>query len=277
MAVTLESVQTGAYADGTLTITKPVSLAVGDLMVAVVHGNTTGGITIPSGWTGLTSVAVGAAVTDLITYYKIATSTEVSASNFSWTVAGGQYIGGAIMRITGHHSSNPVAVFATDTEVTTATPTFTSTVTPNTANSIILFFLGTYLNSATTRTASTYAIVTSNPTWTEQLDITTSAMGGATYQTSFASATRPQTTATGNATVTLSGSCTNLGNIMVVVRPQITSTLTETETAVETLTKTPTKNITNTESVVETLIAEKDRIWINQDKNSSSFTNQDKS
>jgi hypothetical protein len=273
MAITLESVQTGAYANATLTITKPVGLAVGDLLVAVVHGNESGGITIPTGWTGLSSI-VGSV--SLITYYKIATSTEVAASNFTWSVTSGNYIGGLIARITGHNSTTPVAVFANDTEVATATPTFTTTVTPTTADSLLFFFLGTYQSGSSSRTASGYSIVTSNPTWTEQFDATTNAPGSATYQFSVATATRPQTTATGNATVTMNSSCTELSHTMLVVRPALAFTATDTTTTTDTLVKGITKNILDTTTTTDTLTATKQKDWNNTAKNSSTWVNENK-
>lgn len=277
MAVTLESVQTGVYADTTLTITKPVDTAVGDLLIGVIHGNETGGITIPSGWSTLTTVAVGAATTTLFFYYKIATSTEVAASNFSWVVAGGQYLGGCIARVTGHHSTAPLYVSATDTETTDSTPTYTTTITPATTDSLLFFCVASYLNSSTTRTMSGYAVTTSDPTWTERLDITTNAGGSQTYNIGVATATRTEVTATGDANVTFSGVVTNSGNIMVGIRPQITISQTETESVADTLIKSVGKVLTETESVVDTLTADDQRIWTNQSKSSSSWTNQSKS
>jgi hypothetical protein len=278
MSIVLESVQTGSYANTTLTITKPVGLAVGDLLIGVVHGNETGGITIPTGWTGLSSI-VGSV--SLITYYKIATSTEVAASNFTWTVTSGNYIGGLIARVTGHNATTPVAVFANDTETASSSPTFTSTVTPTTPDSLLFFFLGTFVNSSTSRTSSGYAIVTSNPTWTEQIDITTNAPGSATYQLAVATATRPQITATGNATVTMSGLCTELSNTMLVVRPALAFTTTETITTTEipnpdSIVKGVTKNLSETTTITDTLTDTKQKDWNNVPKNSSTWNNVNK-
>jgi hypothetical protein len=275
MAVAFESIQTTAYtSSGTLTITKPVSLAVGDLMIAVIHGNIGGGITPPSGWGTIATINAGDP--DLLIYYIIATSTEVAAANFSWTVTGGNYLGGSIARFTGQHSTNPVAIFATDADTGTATPAFTSTVTPNDASSLLLFCLGTYVNTSTGRTASGYAIVTSNPSWTERFDITVDT-GSTTYQVSLATATRPEITATGNASVTMNGSCTNLGNVMVIIRPQITVTATETETVVDTVTKKPTKIFSETESVTDTVTTSEEKVWNEETKHSNSWTHQQKS
>lgn len=272
MAITFESIQSTAYTtSASLTITKPVNLAVGDLMIAYIQGAQEAA-TAPSGWTLSSNFTVASGNSQMKFYQKIADSGDVAASNFTWTFGGGQYHGGAIMRITGHNTALPAAVFATDDELATASPSYTSTVTPNTASSLLIFLLGVYKNSGTTLTASGYAIATSNPTWTEQLDQTVNT-GSSCFQMSIATATRPQTTATGNASVTISGLPTDSGNIMIVVRPQVTVTVTDTVTTTDSLLKVITKIFTSTISMTDTLTKVKSRLWTNKAKPSNTWTN----
>lgn len=270
------SIQTTAYTtSASLTITKPVSLAVGDFMVAFIQGAQESA-TPPSGWSLDINYNVASGNSQMKIYTKTADSGDVAASNFTWTFGGGQYHGGSIMRITGFNTALPMAVYAQDDALATATPTFTSTVTPNTVDSLLIFCLGTYVNaSGNTRTASGYAIATSNPAWTEQLDQTVDT-GSASFQMSIASSIRPQITATGDASCTMSGSCTDLGNIMLVIRPQITFTATETTSIVDFNIKGVNKTLNESTSVTDTLATSKQRRWNNQDKNSSSWNNQDK-
>lgn len=62
-----------------------------------------------------------------------------------------------------------------------------------------------------TPTTSGYAIATSNPTWTERVDT-----GSTAYNQAGATATRPEATATGNATATLSSSTNNTGQLLSI-------------------------------------------------------------
>lgn len=275
MAIAFESIQSTAYTtSGTLTVTKPVSLAVGDLMIAYVSGQQYSGGTTPTGFTEIKKYEAGGGGVQMRVYYKIATSDDVAASNFSWT-NGGEPIGGAIMRITGQHSTTPAAVFSFDDETSTATPSFTSTLTPTNVDSLIIFFLGTFINTATTRTASGYAIATSNPSWTERLDQTLNTGSGG-LQMSIATASRPESSATGNASVTMSGSCTDLGNIMLVIRPKFSSTISETPSVTDIFVKSVNRIFTETPSVSDDLTTTKQKDWNNTDKNSSSWINEDK-
>lgn len=275
MSASVASTQVTAYTTGaSLTITKPVSLAVGDLMIAFIQGAQES-VTPPSGWTLIKSYVPGGGTTQMRVYGKIADSGDVAASNFTWTFGGGQHQGGMIARITEFNAALPFSVFAFDDETATATPTFTASVTPDTTNSLILFFLGTYLNSGTGITASGYAVATSNPSWSENGDQTVNG-GSYTFQMSLASASRPQKTATGNASVTMNGSCTDLGCIMVVIRTTVGVTALETETVVDSLNKGVHKTILDTEAVVDTLESRKQKDWNNTAKNASPITNQDK-
>lgn len=219
MAIAVASQSTAAFTGSNLVITKPTGLAVGDLMVAVITQVNTTGISSPAGWTQYTNKASVAGSVFILVDYKIADAADVAATNFTWLNGSGNNVAGAILRVTGSSTSTPMSSNAKDgTPGATTTPSFSSSVTPLNPSSLILFCLGSLRSAGAAQTASGYAVTTDNPTWTEVFDFNDD-LGGPKIQGSFAYAIRTQTTATGNATVTMSQSCDEFSNIMVVVNP----------------------------------------------------------
>lgn len=217
MALAIPTTAVGAWTGGgNLVITKPVGLSVGDLMVAWISYDS-GTTTSPAGWTTqLQKSSTGGNIAGRLDWV-IATTTEVAATNFTWTGSAQQ--GGSILRITGNDPVTPIQTTGFDTTViATSTPSFNSSVTPTNPNSLILFGTGAFNAVAGVATSSGYAVVTDNPTWTEQQDNNLNG-GGIFYQGSFASALRVQTTATGNASLTMSNLNAQYVNIMAVVAP----------------------------------------------------------
>lgn len=276
MAVAFQSIATTAYnADASLVITKPSGLAVGDLMLAVVQGENNAGTGQPSGFTLLKDLQNTGAAGRMWVSWKIATSGDVAATDFTFTKTASVNLGGGILRIDGTHSTNPVERFGFANASATSTPTFASTVTPDKANSLILFCLSTV--DDTQNTSSGYAIVTSDPTWTERMDMFSANIGASGYmQVAVATATRPEVTATGDASCTMSASTNQLGNVMVVVRPQVIITASETSTTTDTLNKKPNKVILETTTTTDSLTTSKEKDWDNQAKNTNDWTNQTK-
>lgn len=258
MAIAFQSAQSATVNGGSLVITKPVSTAVGDLLVAVIATQNTMS-TAPSGWTQLSNQASPGSLVNLYVYYIFATSTEVAASNFTWTAASNVMEGG-IARITGNiHTVSPVSVFAKTNAAASTTPSYAITVTPTTPNSILLFCIGSGAGVGT-NTSSTYAIVTSNPSWTEAFDVSTTTGGGSSGHAAMAYGSRAAITATGNASAAFSANWESSA-FMVVVRPQFTVTLTETLTMADTLVKKITKLFTDTLTMSDTLASIKSRLW----------------
>lgn len=103
MATVVESVSTNSFtAASSITITKPSGLASGDLMVALLSIVGGGTISDTSGWTTVsnyTDVGVGI---DMEIQYKIANSTDVAASNFTFSGTLSNRIIGALYRISGY-------------------------------------------------------------------------------------------------------------------------------------------------------------------------------
>lgn len=112
MAVAFGTAGTGTTASvASLTITKPASLAAGDLMIAecCAHAN---GVTFSAPATGWTKVGdfspTGQTVVTHSIFWKIADSGDAAGSNFVFTSGGSSRGLGAITRWTGHDPTTPI-------------------------------------------------------------------------------------------------------------------------------------------------------------------------
>jgi len=219
VSLVIQSVATTVFGSSPLTLAKPTGLAVGDLMVICVGGEKAT-LTAPAGWTlDATQDSNGSNATENI-YHKIADSADVLASGFEVSWTGGGVWSGIIFRITGYDETTPIQTVAHADATTepSSSPSFAITVSPNRTNSILIYAIQNFDNSGGVPTATGYAITTDNPTWTEQID--TSNNGGGYYNHhAVASATRSQTSATGDATVTLNTVGDQIMGFMVVVQP----------------------------------------------------------
>ncbi len=268
-----------------ITIAKPTGLAAGDLMVAflaILDAAST--IDVTSGWTDsgvgeLNGSSLGTTFRGRV-LYKVADSSDAAASNFTFTLTGGNtdFVGGSIHRISGQNANQPIDVkvgfFTTDS----ATPSLATGLTPSYANELYLFCTawtgGTGISSQ--------AIATDNPTWTEDFD-TVSTLGLA-----VAHATRSATTALGNASFTIDGGTGNSDSIffMIVVRDIVSvtvspSVLNSTGTLLApTITggATVSPSVINATGAVLTPIHNDQADWSAQDKSdTATWTNQSKS
>lgn len=206
-------------------ITKPVSLAVGDMMVAQISGSNTIGnptITPPSvGWTATIPQANPNATDSYAMYTKIADASDVAATNFTFTIdrgATGTSVGhGFIHRITGNDLT--VAVVASNSGTgSNASALSSSGITPG--NQCLFLILVGHITLAASRTISAYAVANSNPTWTERADATSLL---ATLNVGCAMATGPSSlaTASGNATATASGAVGTYQLAILAIQPEI--------------------------------------------------------
>lgn len=202
-------------------IAKPTGLAVGDLMIC--HINTGVAMsTVPAGWTNFLSADSG----KTLLYWKIADANDVAASGFTFQNSdgsGSSYCNAIITRITGTNTTTPINISASTDFAASSAPSGAS-ITDTTLQCLFLMFI-TDANTTAQRTSSGYAVVNSNPTWTEQYD--TGALVSGTSRPHIALAWANQTStagnATGNASATLSG--TSAGSIaMVAIQPPITAT-----------------------------------------------------
>lgn len=227
---TYQSVQSNTSDNtGTVTITKPVSLAVGDLMIAGIFVDADNGssasVSTPSGWTQTNLVDLGGGLSALAVFTKTADSADVAASNFTFNgtgSTGNMTMIGHIIRLTnwGGYAGNTTAI---DTSTATTLTMTGLTQSPAVASSLYVVFAGRA--AAVTVNINSVAIATSNPTWTERAE---SGVNAPTTKTQFAvyTATRPETTATGNYTITYS-STSNIrsGAVGLVVIPPINGSI----------------------------------------------------
>lgn len=217
-APVIETVSTKNWGSSTnIVITKPVSLAEGDLMLAITkQEDNTFTITPPADWTTIDNFADGNSGMRIAFFWKTATAGDAAATDFTFTGSGATATFGFMYRISGHNTTTPIAgkssalVFVTPA---TTTPSYAGGFTPTSAN--CLFFID--LSWFQTFTASGYAIATNNPaSWTEQYDQN----NGGAMSSAGASATRPEATASGNFSATLGTSRESVGFMFAVQAPQ---------------------------------------------------------
>lgn len=281
MAVAYESIVINDFRDTPPTITnevftKPTGLAVGDMMIAILtyDTNSNDDPTAEDGWTLLYLNETGIRNA---CFYKIADSDDVSASNFTFSYPFNPTgSGGSLMRWSGVGSIT--AGSQTRINSSTSTPTFTTGVTPLAADSYLIFI---YFSSYT-HTVSSYAITTDNPSWTEITDIS-EATPDMTMAIAYAS--RPETTATGNFTCTTSTTHNDHFGRLLVLLPQTnvsiagsTGLLTLTGNAGTVSGSAPVTGSTGilTLNGNAGVFSNPDPLWVNTDKNSSIWVNEEK-
>jgi hypothetical protein len=211
---TVQSVQTNAVTTAdSITITKPTSLAVGDMMLAIIQSYDGSTGTMPAdetGWTTVTSVTGDNPSLNCKVYSKIADSGDTAASNFTFDCDPGvgetmDNIQGAIYRIT---SSTTAIVRASgaDTETSTTTPSYAVSVVKLNGSVIV-----GVVSSRGSVTVSGYTINGTNPTWTERYDNAT-----AQQTLAIADATAADSTTITAFSATLSGSQVSGGIILTI-------------------------------------------------------------
>lgn len=278
-APVLESTQTTTWATtgSTVVITKPVSLAVGDLMICRIV--TSDALTI-SNFGGFTSI--GSEVTgtpgayESFVGYKIADSSDVAASNFTITLSNtGSNKMGSISRISNPDTLASNYKYSDSSVANTISPSFAGVTPTNHADSNLLLQFWTVEDGASggSPTVGSYAIATSNPSWTEIYEL--SSTTGNDVTASMASATRPETTATGNFSCTFSASGDSAGQLLAITSPW-TSSVAESTSVTESYLGNTSFNFTETAALTEDTDAEKQRTWTNTTKSSSTWLNEEK-
>ena len=211
-AVTFRAYGSSAGANSTsCTITKPVGLTAGDLMIAQIVQTSNKTITPPTGWTALQENTYSTTLRSSL-FWKNADSNDVAAASFAFTLSATANQRGAISAWYGHNPLNPIDT--SNGQGNAASTTVTSLgVTPSIANCEILMFCATLDDN----THSGYAVATSNPaSWTERYDLLYDAASGDDLSLAIGGATRPEITATGSGTATTSGSDANIGQLVAI-------------------------------------------------------------
>lgn len=280
----------GTYTAGTVTIGKPSGLAAGDYMVAFVSSYLTDAatptITPPSLWTLIQSEVItidapnGKIAFNL--YEKFADAGDVSGSGFTFTsnasITGVQ---GAIARFTTVDTVLAVNASADGGASSTSTGSVSiSGITPA-VQSLLLMFVGSgNASSATVPTTSAYAMATSNPSWTEAYD-TGTAMNGNGISMAMAYGSRPETTATGNASASFNVTVEGTYACILALSPEVQrpASLTATATLPEPIIPTVLDTVLSVAStVLAPIISIIAPTWSNTSKSATaSWTNTDKS
>lgn len=159
MAITYQSIQSNTAGSGTtIVVTKPTSLAVGDLMIATSVYSANNGITLPAGFSTIQSDNLNG-LRSFISGYKIATAGDVAASNFTFTMGSTiSFATASLIRYTTTVSfpANPViASQLLSSSTSTATPSFTLNQNsgPSTTQ-LLAFYLGAVNTSSSARSSS---------------------------------------------------------------------------------------------------------------------------
>ncbi len=216
----VESSATTNFGTGTsVTITKPTGLAVDDLLVATIMYTASGGTnsaSAPAGWSTLETVDMTDSFRRLYVFYKVATSTETAASNFSFTTTGTCSLGGGLMRISGLAAGNEIQTSEQDLYSSTSTTSisFTGALTPDYTDSLVLMVLGAFESGQGSTTMSSYGS-TPTKTWAEVYDFGNT--DGQDANLAVASATSGVTTEITAYSATLSASKSTHGGVLMII------------------------------------------------------------
>ena len=276
---TYQSVQSAAANGDSLVITKPTSLAVGDMMIAGIYssnGTSANSVSIntPAGWTQQALDGLSSSNDMIACFTKVADSSDVAASNFTFTDTNGaadSYMMGHILRLT----NSAIADVVNTNESAAATTVVVSTITPNFPSCLFVIFAGAS-DPSVSPTVSTYAMATDNPTWTERAEQAHTSAGGHRGVLAVATATRAATTATGNTTVTF-GTTPQIGGAVVIAMPPQNSGSISQATTINAYAFSPIPK-TEIEAVAEnpTTDSQTTPAWTNPNKPSATWINTDK-
>lgn len=277
---------TGDTSASSIAVSKPSGVADGDVLVAIFAWDTGSSFTLNtlSGWTLIRTDSVASGVTNLASYYKVASS---EGSSYTWTFTGSVSCAGAIIRIDTADTSSVLDTSngAGTNAGNTNSLTFTDTVTPGLANELIIFPIFARASGHANLTGmSAQAVTTSDPSWTEVADILLVNVSGSTASGVFsiAYANRTQTTATGDSSATCSGGIGPNRYIAqkIVIKNQtvFTTTTSDTVTDSDSIVASISTSTTASENLAcsDSSTITKQRDWNTLNKNSSIWVNQDK-
>lgn len=280
-----QSMQSTVGSGTSVVVTKPTSLAVGDLMIGLgaLDDNSLGIPSLPSGWTAsLARTSADESTFKMVAGFRIADAGDVAASDFTFTATNSPEVYSChILRLTTTSSfSSPVLGTAGDDDSTsTTTPSFVISFDAKVIDALLIAF---YARTGATTSVSTYALSATNPTWTERYD--TSAAG-----LSVAIATAPTTGTTSFTTFGVTTVASDSGNSVILLSVAAVSNASADVghlDAAPTVFGIPGSNTTNASvghlAAAPTLngLAAKDSSdatqWSNVDKPSTTWSNQNK-
>lgn len=265
MAVAYASQSNAGWTSGVSSqaVTKPSGLEVGDIMLAYCATNPPGSFSLPSGFTSLGSTTSGGNNYNSYLGWKVATSGDVAATDFTFSFGGNTTNFCAIVRVTGATWGATPLKSSGLSQANTSTPSLTG-ITPDARGNNLLFQF--WHGSDAVGSTASYAIATSNPSWTEIIDISQSATAGV----GVAWALRPEVTATGNFSCAAGNASTDWGGWLVSLAPYWETShsdgVTLTESAKENINMAKSDSVTITENITNT----KQRLWTPENKPSPS-------
>lgn len=203
MAVALDtSYTTSDGFSGNLVIDKPAGVVSGNLLLIHISSGNLTGFTPPAGWTVLRENTTNVASH---LYYRVADGLE--GSTFTFARGGNGNTIATCIRVHGNRTATPIGASSIRANAASTTATG-DTITPDTSESLILFFV----TSDNNPTISGYTNVTAPPAYSELYEL-----DNADDPTqSLAYANRTVASALGSCTATLSGSNANTVTMVAI-------------------------------------------------------------
>jgi len=180
MSIVFVSGTTNSGTSGLVTLTKPASIAVGDLLLIFAITALPSGTVHqyndssnkPSGFTRINTAGAGPEDTSVGAFWRIATGSEtatigVQAINTSYDCVGWYY------RVTGANDTTPINVIGSDYEASTGTSHAITGVTPTARNCMAIYL------AAVENASSNQPFSVSGTGWTETGELTGGIAGGA--------------------------------------------------------------------------------------------------
>ena len=201
----------GADASQAVVIVKPIGLASGNLMVAkiTIFIETAAIVTPPADWTLIRADMVDGVIKTWL-FWKNADAADAAAADFTFTIDTACTNLGAMSARTGHDPISPINAHNGQGNASSATVT-APTITPAVANCMICM----EASASNDLTCSGYAITDDNPaSWLEAYDVLYN--GDNDMMMAEGYALRPETSATGNGTATMSNNRTNVGQLIAI-------------------------------------------------------------
>lgn len=170
MATVASSSVTAETSATSITITKPSGLAEDDVLVAVIVEEDGGTPSTPSGWTLIHSQSTVSSMSDRVVAFfgKVADSSDVAASNFSFSTSSGTHVlSGVLLRVT--DAAADTNTWVGDGGIAfnnNSSPSISISVTPANTNSALIAFIGAGSMDTATDISSP-SISGTNPSWTE--------------------------------------------------------------------------------------------------------------
>jgi len=272
----LQSYSVGSAAASSVALNKPTGLQVGDLLLAFIYTDKST-LQTPSGWsagnTG-TRTTGGSAIWQGQAFWKIADSSDVAASTFSFSTSGTPTsIGGILSRWSDPNPTTPVSDSAIAFTNVSGTTISGAAITPTASSQLVMFG-----GSEASVSFDTYATVNHNPSWTEVTDSSPDSV----MSLAMAYGSYPFTTTTGNGSFAVSSAKTYKAIYLIAIAknsPTMTPSVLSMVLSVlrPTIAVKLNSALASAFSILAPTLAAVAPLFRNQSKNTSSWQNEDKS